>query len=110
LNKILFYSICKWKKTIFSAHGALLIIPKVVLERLVPLYDERMFLFNEEEHLGRLAASKNIKTCYAADIKIYHKEDGSMRVSNVNQSEQAARSYMVYYDRWIRGKGGCYKL
>lgn len=103
LNKILFYSICKWKKTIFSAHGAFIIIPKVVLERLVPLYDEKMFLFNEEEHLGRLAALNGVKTCYADDIKIYHKEDGSMKVSNVNLMEQSARSYIVYYARWIKG-------
>jgi len=102
LNKIFYYVICKWKKTIFSAHGAFVIFPKEVLTRLVPLYNERMFLFNEEEHLGRLAASKGIKTCYAEDIKIYHKEDGSMKVANVNQMEQIGKSYLVYYDRWIK--------
>ena len=105
LNKMLFYMMCEWKKTIFSAHGAFLIIPKGVLEHLVPLFDEKMFLFNEEEHLGRLAASKGIKTLYADDIKIYHKEDGSMKIANVNQVKQACQSYKVYYDRWIKMGG-----
>lgn len=101
ITKCFYYLICKWKKTIFSAHGAFLIIPQSVLYSLRPLYDERMFLFNEEEHLGRLSALKGIKTYYAPDIKIYHKEDGSMKVANVNQIEQAAESYKVYYERWI---------
>lgn len=102
LTKIFFYSICRWKKTIFSAHGSFLILPKGVLNHLVPLYDESMFLFNEEEHIGRLAASKCIKTYYAEDIKIYHKEDGSMKIANVNQMEQAGRSYKIYYEKWIK--------
>lgn len=101
-TKIIFYFICRWKKTIFSAHGAFLILPKEVLNCLTPLYDESMFLFNEEEHLGRLAASKGIKTYYAEDIKIYHKEDGSMKIANLNQMEQAGRSYKIYYEKWIK--------
>lgn len=104
LTKIFYYLICKWKKTIFSAHGAFLIIPKRGLDSLVPLYDERMFLFNEEEHLGRLAATKGVKTYYAEDIKIYHKEDGSMKIANINQMKQAGNSYIIYYERWIKDK------
>lgn len=102
LTKNFYYLISRWKKDVFSAHGAFLIIPKGLLDHLVPLYDERMFLFNEEEHLGRLAASKGIKTCYAKDIRIYHKEDGSMIVANVNHMKQTRQSYMIYYENWIK--------
>ena len=104
LTKIFYYIICQWKKSIFSAHGAFLIIPKDIIGCLVPMNDERMFLFNEEEHLGRLASSKGIKTYYAKDIKIFHKEDGSMKVANINQMKQAGLSYMIYYENWIKFK------
>lgn len=102
ISKIVYYMISKWKKTIFSAHGSFVIIPRGVLECLHPLYDERMFLFTEEEHLGRLAASKCIKTYYAEDIKIYHKEDGSMSMDNVNVMQRSSQSYIIYYENWIK--------
>lgn len=101
LSKILFYCIQQLKKTIFSAHGAFLIMPVGVARQLTPIYDEAMFLFNEEEHLGRLAESKGIKTYYAPNIKIFHKEDGSMNLASVNQMERTRQSYMVYYEKWI---------
>lgn len=101
LEKCLFYCICFCRKAIFSAHGAFVIFPASVLRKLYPLYDERMFLFNEEEHLGRLSISKEIKTLYAPEIKIRHKEDGSMKIGNVNIFEQMKKSYLVYYDNWI---------
>lgn len=101
LSKILYHCIKLFKKTIFSAHGAFLIMPKSVVEKLIPIYDENMFLFNEEEYLGRLAESKSIKTYYAPDIKIFHKEDGSMNIASVNQMERTRQSYMVYYEKWI---------
>ena len=102
LNKILFYCLSKYKKTIFSAHGAFLIIPHDVVMELIPLYNEEMFLFNEEEHLGRVAESKGIKTYYAPDVRIFHKEDGSMNIASVNQMENTRQSYIVYYDKWIK--------
>ena len=102
LCKILFYCLSKYKKTIFSAHGAFFIMPKSVLEELYPLFNEEMFLFNEEEHLGRLAESKGVKTYYASDISIFHKEDGSMNIASINQIEKMRQSYMVYYEMWMK--------
>lgn len=101
-KKILFHCIKRFRKKIFSAHGAFVILPKQVLLELSPLYNEQMFLFNEEEYLGRLAESKKISTYYLENIKVLHKEDGSMSVSNVNYFEQMKRSYVVYYNKWIK--------
>lgn len=100
LTKILFYITQMWYPNIFSAHGAFVIFPSKIANILYPFYNEEMFLFREEEHLGRLALSKGIKTIYAPDIVISHKEDGSMSVANVNIFKRERDSYLVYYNYW----------
>lgn len=104
LTKIIFYLLCKWRKRIFSAHGAFLIMHYEVVKRLHPLYNERMFLFNEEEHLGRKAESNEINTWYEPRIIIRHKEDGSMKVASVNEFEKARESFIEYYNYWMLNK------
>ena len=101
IKKIIFYVISPWRKSIFSAHGAFVIFPESVLTKLVPLYNEQMFLFVEEEHLGMLAMKKGIKTIYFPEIVIRHKEDGSMSVASVNLYEKAKQSFLVYYNYWF---------
>lgn len=101
LKKILYYCISGIRKQIFSAHGSFVIMPKVVVEKLHPIYNEDMFLFNEEEHLGRLALKNGIKTYYAKDILIHHKEDGSMKMASFNEMERLRQSFLVYYDYWF---------
>ncbi len=104
LTKTVYYIISKWRRKIFSAHGAFVIIPKCVVESLIPLYNEEMFLFNEEEHLGRKSAEKGISTIYAPEIIIRHKEDGSMKVASINEFEMLRQSYLVYYNFWFNKK------
>lgn len=104
VKKTLFYLISPWHKRIFSAHGAFIIFPSLLLKKMVPIYNENMFLFVEEEHLGMLAAQKGIKTLYAPDIVIRHKEDGSMSVASVNQFERTKQSFLVYYEYWFANK------
>ncbi len=101
IKKTIYYGMSSYKKTIFSAHGSFLIIPQNVLVDMFPLYDERMFLFVEEEHLGQLTIAKGYKTIYAPEIIIRHKEDGSMNLSSVNVFERAKQSYFVYYSNWV---------
>jgi len=100
-KKLLFYLISPWHKRIFSAHGAFVIFPVKVLKQLIPIYNEQMFLFVEEEHLGMLAKKKGVKTVYAPDIIIRHKEDGSMTVASVNQFDRMRQSFLVFYNYWF---------
>ncbi|SHF69905.1 Glycosyltransferase, GT2 family [Bacteroides faecichinchillae] len=104
LKKILFYCTSWINRSIFSAHGAFVIIPKQVLMSLYPLYNEEMFLFNEEEHLGKLALSRGIKTYYEPKVEIVHKEDGSMKIASVNEFESLKQSYNVYFNCWIKNR------
>jgi len=100
-KKVLFYAISRVRKKIFSAHGSFIILPEQVVKKIYPLYNEDMFLFNEEEHLGRLALKNGIETYYVPNIIIHHKEDGSISLSNINEFEKLKQSYLVYYHYWI---------
>lgn len=104
MKKILYYVISRYRKKIFSAHGAFVIIPKNVLQQLHPIYNEEVFLFHEEPHLGFRAKEAGIKTFYVPDILIKHKEDGSMKVASVNEFELMRQSYMTYYKYWYKNK------
>lgn len=103
-KKVIYYAISKYRRRIFSAHGAFVIIPESVLKVLHPLYNEKMFLFNEEEYLGRLAISKKIETYYVPEILIRHKEDGSIKLDNTSEFDRLKQSYMVYYNYWIKNE------
>ncbi|MFA6830838.1 MAG: hypothetical protein WCR36_00995 [Bacteroidaceae bacterium] len=103
-TKIIYYLMAPFHKKIFSAHGAFVIIPHESLTKLVPLYDEEMFLFIEEEYLGLKAHRLSISTMYAPEIVIRHKEDGSMNLANVNTFEREKQSYLVYYNHYKNRK------
>lgn len=102
LSKILFYSISNIRKTIYSPHGAFFIMPYGILSKLIPIYNENMFLFYEENHFGRLAESLHIKTIYVPDIVIRHKEDGSVAYLSDGIFSHMRNSYLTYYKYWNR--------
>lgn len=81
-----------------SAHGSFLIISKSAVKQLYPFYDENMFLFYEEVYLGNKTYILSIPTYYVKDIVIDHKEDGSMRISNVNLRKESHKSVVYYYE------------
>lgn len=100
LQKIIYYSISKLRRKVHAPHGAFFLIPRNLLMRLVPLYNEDMFLFYEENHLGKLANQKGIKTIYVPEIIIRHKEDGSVALLNADDFELMKDSYMTLYEYW----------
>ncbi len=89
------------KKHIYSAHGSFVIIPNGVYKALRPLYNEKMFLFAEEEHLAQLAKHNRISTIYLPEIVVLHKEKSSTSLLG-NNFEYLRSSYMEYYDYWYK--------
>lgn len=87
-------------RRVSSAHGAHFLIDKKSLMRIKPLYNERMFLFCEEEHLAKLAKHYEIPIYYMCDIKVLHKEDGSIGISNINLNKALIKSYIEFYKYW----------
>ena len=77
-----------------------MIFPATVLHELCPIYDENVFLFNEELHLARKAKMHNIATIYLPNIKILHFEDGSVSFMKQKVFELMRDSYMKYYEYW----------
>lgn len=104
LSKIIFYLLSRFRNKIFSPHGAFFIIPYTVLKEIVPIYNERMFLFFEEHHFGQLAMKHGIKIVYVPKIVIRHKEDGSISFLSENVFSLMRQSYLEYYDYWFSSK------
>lgn len=87
---------------IYSAHGAFVILPKGILEKLLPLYDEDVFLFTEEENLAMNARTHGIRTYYVPEVKVLHKEDGSTSSIADKQRDITRESYITFYKRWYK--------
>lgn len=104
LTKIFYYTIQNARPRIFAPHGAFILIPQNVLKRLYPLFNEKMFLFNEEFHLGRLAANKGIEIVYTPEIVINHKEDGSVSLFKESIFNLTRHSFIKYYEYWNKSQ------
>lgn len=85
---------------VYSCHGSFFIIGKKAIEKLGQLYNEKMFLFAEEDHLAKLAKSRNINIIMIHSLKILHKEDGSMGLITEKKWSLIRQSYMEYYEYW----------
>lgn len=106
INKIIreiyifiFKCIGKDKGKVFAVHGAFVIFTKSAIEKLMPLYDENMFLFAEEAYLAHKAEELGINTYYTEDIEVVHKEDGSIACSNINEEKIYKDSIIYYYEK-----------
>ena len=105
-NKLIFYILyhLKLSSKIFAAHGAFVIFPENVLKKLTPLYNEDIFLFCEEGDLAMKARREGIITKYVSEIKILHKEDGSVSTISDKAKEILKDSYITFYNRWYPNK------
>lgn len=89
-------------KKVFAVHGAFVGFSKDVVEKLYPVYDEKMFLYNEEAYLATRLKKENIICVYYPLISINHKEDGSTggKVKNINAI--TTKSYIYYYETYCK--------
>ncbi|MBO4594315.1 MAG: glycosyltransferase family 2 protein [Clostridia bacterium] len=108
VNKLMklfsFYYLIK-TPTLFQAHGSFVIFPKNTLDKLLPVYDENVFLFSEEMDLGYKTKSLKIKSYYLPKIRVYHKEDGSVKLSDLNVYAESKKSLIYVMDKWKTKKG-----
>lgn len=111
INKIsngVMLATCKLRKSeiyrIYAAHGSCVLIGKEVLAKCGEIYDENMFLFAEENHLAQLANKNGIYTYMIPSLKVVHKEDGSVNYINKEVPQHLKKSYIYYYEKWIKKK------
>lgn len=92
------------RRKIYAAHGSFVIFGYNALNKLGTVYDERIFLYCEENHLARLALEKSITTYMVPTIKVLHKEDGSVGLENINSFNYIRESFIIYYENWRKKK------
>lgn len=85
---------------IYAAHGSFVILGKKVLDKLKPVYDEKLFLFAEESVLAHKMKSNSLRTCYTDKIEVLHKEDGSIKLSKFSVNDEIAKANIYYYEHY----------
>lgn len=99
---VLFYSRLFNLKSfkIFSPHGSFIIFTHKAVMELMPIFNEKMFLYNEELHLAYNCKLHNIPIYYAKDIKILHLEGASS-----SKESNSWKNHKESYDelqKWIK--------
>lgn len=91
----------KTKYKIFSPHGSFIIATQEAVHTLHPLFDDNMFLYNEEWYLAMKARINEVTIYYCPDIKILHLEGASSDTSSNAFFKYSKQSYDVFY-KWIK--------
>lgn len=89
---------------VYAVHGSFFVIPQSVLEQIDTVFDENIFMFNEELDLAERLKRKGIPIYYVPQIKVLHKEDGSIKLSNMNSKENMKISCEYVYNKHWKGK------
>lgn len=105
INKIIRLMSVLWYKNtgktmfdVYALHGSFIVFPYNLVRTMMPVFDEEMFLFNEEAYLAYKAKKRKIKMCINNKIRVLHKEDGSMKLSNYNESDLARKTFLHYFE------------
>lgn len=91
-------------KKIYAVHGSFVLFTRDVVLKLNPIYDENMFLYNEEAYLAYRCRKEKIQVLYYPKIQVFHKEDGSTGGIPHNIDTLSSDSYIYYYEKYIKKK------
>lgn len=72
---------------VYALHGSFMIIGNKALSVLMPLYDERMFLYAEENHVAERAKSFKVSLFLDKRLVVSHKGNGSTGENGLNSSQ-----------------------
>ena len=87
-------------KKIYACHGSCYFISSNAIKIIGLPYNEKMFLFNEEEHLARLAKKLKIDTFMTNQLSVLHYEDGSSEDINDKVYQYMKESYLENHKNW----------
>lgn len=83
---------------VYALHGSFLILSDKAISLLdYKPFNDNMFLFAEEDYLAYIAKKIGIRMVYCKNSIIKHKEDGSMRLSNLDLRKIALESLNYVY-------------
>ena len=87
----------KEKYRIFSPHGSFVIFTRQAVDEIYPMFDTRMFLYNEEWYMGKRAKLLGIPIYYFPKIEILHLEGGSSTASVMQSFKYIRDSFNIFY-------------
>lgn len=90
------------KRRVYTVHGSCLLLGYKAVNKFYKIYDENMFLFVEEEHVGQLARKLGIDTYMVPTLRVLHKEDGSISLINESLNKHLRDSYLYCYENWYK--------
>lgn len=86
---------------IYSCHGSFIILTKLAVEKLYPLFDDRMFLYNEELYLAENCRLKGVSILFCPSIDVLHLEGASS--GGLYGFEHNKESFAILYE-WMKQK------
>lgn len=104
INKLLRYIYlinCCHSQKVYALHGSFLIFNKKTIEKYNPIFENKMFLFAEEDYLAYRMKKNKETIIYNEAIEVFHKEDGSVGISNINVNGITKDSYIYYYENYV---------
>lgn len=87
--------------SIFSPHGSFFVVTKKALYELFPLFNEDMFLYNEEWYLALRCRQKQIPVIFYPKIKVLHLEGASSDEITQKMFRYNKESFDVLY-KWAK--------
>lgn len=81
---------------VHQPHGSFIIFSKYVIDNIGLPFDENIFLFAEEGDLATVLNENKLSVYYVPQIKVYHKEDGSMQFRDDLDDRLVAANIYVY--------------
>lgn len=82
---------------IYAAHGSFIIFNRKIVLDDGFRFNEKHFLFYEEASMARFMKKHGRSIIYDKRIRIFHKEDGSIKLENINEYKYLRESYLNYY-------------
>lgn len=97
------YNTINLNGVVYSCHGSFMILGKKVIDKIDnKLFNDKIFLFTEEDHVAKLMKKNNIKIRYTNNIEVLHKEDGSVKYLDKEIEKITRNSYIEYYNYWYK--------
>ena len=85
----------------FALHGSFLVLNRSVFDHIDnDLFDQNIFMNEEEIDIGKRMKSINIPLTYTNAICVNHKEDGDIGKTSVNSANMMKKSIQYVREKW----------
>ena len=102
---LLFCGILPIKKLkIFAPHGCFIILTEKAVKKMSPIFNDEMFLYNEELFLGFNCKKNGIPVYFVPELSVYHLE-GASSSGNRNVGMSHNKQSFGILDKWRLSNG-----